>query len=36
MNMGPVGIVFIAVGGYFFIVGMAKRRKEQSLGKKEE
>lgn len=27
-TLGSVGIVFIAVGGFFFIVGMSKKRKE--------
>jgi predicted membrane channel-forming protein YqfA (hemolysin III family) len=27
-TLGSVGIVFIAVGGFFFIVGMNKKRKE--------
>jgi ABC-type Fe3+-siderophore transport system permease subunit len=27
-SVGPIGIVFVAVGGFFFIVGMSKKRKE--------
>ncbi len=27
-SVGAVGIVFIAVGGLFFIIGMSKKRKE--------
>ncbi len=29
-----VGIVLIAVGGLFFIVGMSRKRKEEEEGKK--
>ncbi len=36
MNMGPVGIVFIGVGAYFFIAGMAKQKKKQSEEKKAD
>jgi len=28
-KLGAVGIVMLAVGGLFFIVGMASRKKEQ-------
>jgi Sec-independent protein secretion pathway component TatC len=27
-SVGSIGIVFIAVGGLFFIIGMSKKRKE--------
>jgi predicted membrane channel-forming protein YqfA (hemolysin III family) len=27
-SVGSIGIVFVAVGGFFFIVGMSKKRKE--------
>jgi predicted membrane channel-forming protein YqfA (hemolysin III family) len=33
-TLGLVGIVFIAVGGFFFIVGMSKKRKEDEENNK--
>ncbi len=27
-SVGSIGIVFVAVGGFFFIVGMSKKRKK--------
>jgi len=33
-SVGSVGIVFIAVGGLFFIIGMKKKRMEDEQKKK--
>jgi|Deesub1362B_J571_1020462.scaffolds.fasta_scaffold01069_6 hypothetical protein len=33
-SLGLVGIVFIAVGGFFSIVGMSKKRKEDGKNNK--
>jgi len=33
-SVGSVGIVFIAVGGLFFIIGMKKKRIEDEQNKK--
>jgi len=33
-TLGLVGIVFIAVGGFLFIVGMSKKRKEDEKNNK--
>lgn len=34
-TLGLVGIVFIAVGGFLFIVGMSKKRKEDEKNNKK-
>jgi len=32
-NVGSLGTVFIAIGGFLFIVGMARKRKEDAEAK---
>ncbi|MCF8261282.1 MAG: hypothetical protein K9J12_10945 [Melioribacteraceae bacterium] len=35
-KFGTLGIVFIALGGFLFIVGMQKKRKFEESNKKDE
>lgn len=35
-NSGTVGIVFIAIGGLFFIIGMYNKKKEDEEGNNDE